>query len=183
MATGIAGAATYNSVARALHWAVAALILLNLPLGPLGDFIEDAVGASPFPLHKSIGLTVLVLSLIRLGWRIANPPPPLPATTEARERRLAAMVHGTLYALMILVPLTGYAMSSAGKYPLSWFGLFAVPKLPVERDSAPAELAHEGHEVLGIMLGVLAIGHILAALRHGFILRDGVYRRMAGGSR
>ena len=181
MTSDLGGALRYNAIARTLHWVIAILIIANVAIGLLGDAIEEAVGSSPFPLHKSIGLTVLVLSLLRLGWRIANPPPPLPAHTGRNERRLAAIMHGVLYALMILVPFTGYAMSSAGKYPLSWFGLVTVPKLPIERESALADLMHEGHEVLGIAIAILAAGHIVAAVRHGFLLRDGVLQRMTGG--
>ncbi|WP_448657338.1 cytochrome b [Sphingomonas sp. CJ99] len=169
----------YSRVAQAFHWAIAAAILVNLPLGLFSDALAPVTGPV-MPLHKSIGLTVLALSVARLGWRIANPAPPLPATVSAAERRLAGAVHAFLYALMILVPLSGYAMSSAGNRPLDWFGLFPVPKLPVVRDTPLYDVAHEGHELLGLALGALAIGHILAALRHQWLLKDGMLKRMAG---
>ncbi|MGC6399139.1 cytochrome b [Sphingomonas sp. FW199] len=172
-------AARYGSVARAFHWAIAVAILINLPLGLFGDAIQQVTGPV-MPTHKSIGLTVLALSIARLVWRLGHPAPPEPAGMGALERRVAPIIHWALYALMILVPLTGYAMSSAGNRPLDWFGLFPVAKLPVTRDTLLYELSHEGHEILGLALGALAIGHILAALRHHFILKDGVLRRMIG---
>jgi cytochrome b561 len=172
-------AARYGPVARAFHWTIAAAILINLPLGLFGETIEQVTGPV-MPTHKSIGLTVLALSIARLVWRLGHAAPPAPASMSMAERRIASAIHWTLYALMILVPLTGYAMSSAGKRPLDWFGLFPVAKLPVARDTMLYDLSHEGHEILGLVLGALAIGHILAALRHQFILKDGVLRRMIG---
>lgn len=168
----------YGAVAIAFHWTIAVLILTNLALGMLADGIEDAWGASPIPIHKSIGLTVLVLSLARLAWRLGHRPPPLPEHVGPAERGAAHGVHWILYTLMVLMPLTGWIMSSAGKYPLSWFGLFPVPKFPVTKGDAIVGLSANGHGLLGWLLLALAIGHIAAALRHHYLLRDQVLRRM-----
>ncbi|UZK68683.1 cytochrome b [Sphingomonas sp. S1-29] len=172
-------AGRYGSVSRFLHWSMAALILVNLPLGLLSDTLEDA-GYETVGLHKSIGLTLLALALIRIGWRLMNPPPPLPASVSRREARIAVAVHVLLYGLMLALPLTGYVFSSAGKYPLTWFDLFGVPKLALTRDDAIVGLSREGHEILGWVMIAAALGHIAAALRHHLVLRDGVLRRMLG---
>jgi cytochrome b561 len=93
--------------------------------------------------------------------------------------RLAARgVHVLLYGLMLAMPLSGWIMASAGKYPLTWFGLFDLPKLPVTRADPLYELGHEGHEILGWVMLALVIFHVGAALRHHFVLRDNVLQRM-----
>lgn len=172
-------AGRYGAVSRFLHWSMAALILVNLPLGLLSDALEDA-GYQTVGLHKSIGLTLLALVLVRIGWRLTHRPPPLPASVSRGEARIATGVHVALYALMLAMPLTGYVFSSAGRYPLTWFDLFGVPKLALTRDDAIVGLSREGHEILGWVMIAAALGHIAAALRHHLVLRDGVLRRMLG---
>ncbi|GGZ05312.1 cytochrome b [Novosphingobium colocasiae] len=166
----------YNAVARLLHWLIAAMIAINLATGLLHDPLEKLIRLMPF--HKALGLTVLVLSCARLGWRLAWTAPPTLPGMGAAEIAAARGVHVVLYALMIAMPLSGWIMSSASTYPLSWFGLFAVPKLAVAKGSALAGFAHEFHELGGWIMLALVAGHALAALRHHFILRDGVLRRM-----
>ncbi|MCJ2182652.1 cytochrome b [Novosphingobium sp. 1949] len=166
----------YNAGARALHWLIALLIVVNIALGLLHDPLEEVV--SLMPAHKAIGMSVLALSVVRLGWRMAWTAPAYPASMTALETRAAKLLHGVLYLFMIAMPLSGWIMSSAGKYPLSWFGLFDLPKLPVVKDSPIAGIAHEMHEVGGYLLIALVLGHVLAALRHHFVLKDGILRRM-----
>jgi cytochrome b561 len=167
----------YGSVARTFHWTIGVLVLVNLVLGLGHDVLK---GFPVMPIHKAIGLTVLVLTLGRIAWRLAHRPPPLPAGTARWERPAALTVHWLLYALMIVMPVTGWIMSSAGPYPLSWFGLFDVPKFDVAKGSAFAEASHEGHELLGYLMLALALVHIAAALRHHFIRRDTILARMIG---
>lgn len=169
--------ARYSALARALHWLLAVLIIAAIVIGlahdPLGEIVSGVMG-----VHKSIGLTVLALSVLRLILRLTNRPPALPATMSAFQQRLTHGAHWFFYALMILVPLTGWIMSSAGTRPLNWFGLFDVPKFAVTRGDLIADISGEGHEVLGIAFGVLALGHIGAALWHQFLLRDNLMARM-----
>lgn len=167
----------YNRTARALHWAAAVLILANLASG----FAKDALGGTwnVVPLHKSIGLTVLILGIVRLVWRLAHPAPPLPDTMPPWQLALAKAVHAVFYALIIVVPLTGWVMSSASKYPLSWFGLVTWPKFAVTRESAAYAIAHEGHELLGFGFAALVVVHVAAALYHHFVVRDHLLSRMA----
>ncbi|MGD9810686.1 MAG: cytochrome b [Sphingobium sp.] len=166
----------YNGIARALHWAIAVIIIVQIALGVGHEPWDKTFPA--MPIHKSLGLTVLLLSLIRLYWRLTHRPPPLPMVVPNWQKSAAHALHWLFYFMMIAVPVTGWIISSAGKYPLNWFYLFDIPKLPVGSDSPLAEAAHEGHEVLGKLFIPLLLLHVGAALHHQFVLRDGVMRRM-----
>ena len=166
----------YSRGAIAFHWSIAALVLVNIFLGLFHDLLETWWRV--IPLHKSIGVTVLVLSIARLGWRLAHRPPALPETMAPWEKAAAKAVHWILYALLLLLPLTGWTFSSDPERlrPVNWFGLFELPVLPVS--AASADIAHETHELLGITTAVLVAFHIAAALRHHFLLNDKVLVRM-----
>lgn len=166
----------YNAGARALHWAIAVLILVNIALGLLHEPLDGVV--SLMPVHKAIGMSVLALSVLRLVWRMTWTAPPYPETMSGLEVLMAKLVHVALYLFMLAMPLTGWIMTSSGKYPLTWFGLFSLPKLPVTKGSALVELSDGFHSIGGWLLLALALGHAAAALRHHFVLRDGVLRRM-----
>ncbi|HTG38750.1 cytochrome b [Sphingomonas sp.] len=167
----------YDGVARALHWTMAALIILNLLAGLFHDALEGVVEV--MPLHKATGILILALTLVRIGWRLTHRPPPAPASSAAWERGSAHAVHMALYALMLAMPISGWIMSSGGQYPISFYGLFEVPKFAVTRDDALWGVARQGHEVMGLTMLALAALHIAAALRHHFLLKDGLLRRMA----
>ncbi|WP_242128438.1 cytochrome b [Sphingobium sp. Sx8-8] len=166
----------YSSVARALHWITAILIFFNLFLG----FAHDALPREwkVMPVHKSVGLTVLALTVARLLWRLAHRAPPLPPEMPGWEKGVAHATHFLFYAFMLLMPLSGWIMVSAGDRPLNWFFLFDVPKFAVSKGDAIVGLSGEGHEVMAFAWAALIGVHILAALRHHFILKDGVLRRM-----
>jgi cytochrome b561 len=166
----------YNRIARALHWIIAVLVIGNIAGGLLHDALEDVINL--MPLHKASGMTVLALSVVRIAWRFTWRAPAHPVGMGASEVLAAKAAHLAFYALMLAMPVTGWIMSSAGKYPLSWFGLFDLPKLPVTREDALYGIAHEGHELLGWLFAALAVLHVAAALRHHFILRDRVLQRM-----
>lgn len=156
------------------HWVIALAILINLFIG----IAHDALPGGSMPVHKALGITVLVLTIARLAWRMAHRPPPLTVDMPMWERVAANASHWALYAFSILVPLTGWAMVSGAEVrrPLDWFGLFPIPYLPVSRSVAGA--AHEGHEIMGFALLALVVLHTLAALRHHLILRDSTLVRM-----
>jgi len=166
----------YNRVAQTLHWIIAALVLGNIGGGLLHDALEDVINL--MPLHKASGMTVLALTLVRIAWRFTWRAPAHPAGMSAMEAAAARGVHVLFYGLMLAMPLSGWIMASAGKYPLTWFGLFDLPKLGVTRDDPAYGIAHEAHEILGWVFLALAALHIAAALRHHFLLRDNVLRRM-----
>ena len=166
----------YSPVARALHWIMAILILFNLFLG----FAHDALPREwkVMPVHKSIGLTVLALTVARILWRLTRRAPPLPAAMPAWEKRTARVTHFAFYAFMLIVPLSGWIMTSAGDRPLNWFFLFDVPKFAVAKGDAIVGISGEAHELLAFAWAALLILHVLAAVRHHVILKDGVLRRM-----
>lgn len=193
--------AHYTAVAIVLHWAIAAAIVVNVLLGWwMHEAIEEsekaAAAIAGYQLHKSIGLTVLLLSLVRLGWRIANPPPPLPDKMPVWEAFAAKATHWAFYALMIAVPLSGWIYVSTGwspeaerplEVPTLFFGLFQVPHLFGLSHAAEAtraslsEAAIETHELLVWgTLGLLAL-HVGAALKHWLIDRDHVLSQMVPG--
>jgi len=166
----------YDSVAMLLHWAIAALILANIPLGAFSERIEEGLGASPMWLHKSIGLTVLLLGLARLAWRLTHrPPPPI---LEGWRAGMAATVHWAFYVLIILVPLTGWMRSSASGYPLRWFEQFDVPKFPIASRSPEAYAAASAHEILTWLMVALIALHLAAAIHHQWFRRDHVLQRI-----
>ncbi|MEM6708271.1 MAG: cytochrome b/b6 domain-containing protein [Pseudomonadota bacterium] len=172
----------YNSVARWLHWLVAALIVVQYLLAELG---EDA-GADDERLaqlallanHKSVGMTVLALVLLRLLWRLFNRPPPLPDHMLPWQRLCSLAAHGSLYGLILFLPITGWLMSSATAYSVSWFNLFSFPDL-IGPSEALAEAFKSLHDWAGQLLFVVAIVHVLAAFKHWLWDRDQVLQRMA----
>ncbi len=169
---------SYGIIAQGLHWLLALLVFAQLSLGlyaaglPLG--IERLRWLSR---HKSLGLAVLALALLRLAWRAANAPPALPASMSPRERRLALATHRLIYLLLILAPLAGWMHASAAGLSVNWFGLFLVPDL-VPRSRALSELFRLAHLGCVALLAALVAGHVAAALRHALVLRDGVLHRM-----
>ena len=168
----------YTGVAIALHWAIAALIVFNLSLGLAHDSLPK--DWQVMPVHKSVGLSVLMLTLGRIAWRLAHPAPPLPADLKPLERVAAKASHFLLYAFMLVMPLTGWMMVSGVKRrPLEWFFQFDVPYLPISPQMA--DFGHEAHELLGWAMIALLVVHVGAALRHHMVLRDNVLARMTPG--
>jgi cytochrome b561 len=183
-----ADARRYHAVAMALHWLIAVLILTNIPLAWYFNSLHGLAKVGPTQIHKSIGITVLVLSLMRLAWRFVVPHPPLPASVTGWERLAATTVYVLFYVVMIGMPLTGWAMVSASRlifvYPITWFGLFQWPAI-TSLTTLPPDQMHQAHHLfetahgLGAKLTyVLIVLHVGAALRHQFIKRDEVFWRM-----
>lgn len=170
----------YDHVAMGLHWLMAAAILGLLGLGFTMTGLKPG---SPlqfklYQLHKSVGVLVFLLAAARLGWRLGHRPPPLPAAMGPAERLLAHAGHGTLYALMLGLPLAGWAVVSTSPYniPTMVFGLVNLPHLPMPRDLNPT--AKGAHLIGAWLLVATLVGHVAAALRHHFVLRDEVLTRM-----
>jgi cytochrome b561 len=168
----------WGAVAQLLHWLIVALVITQFTLATLFDDLP--AGARKLTLlarHKSVGITILMLAVLRLAWRWTNTTPPLPDTLKPWERSLARLTHALLYLLLFAVPLAGWMMSSARGFPVSWFGLFTLPDL-VPKNKALYEVLVTTHGALAWTLGVVAIVHMLAALKHHFVLKDDVLRRM-----
>jgi len=182
----------YGNVATTLHWLIAAAIVFNLCLGLYVADIQSDQDPNHFgfiQFHKSVGLTVLVLSLVRLGWRLVNPVPPLPDTLSPAVKVLARGTHYLLYFLMIAIPLAGWALVSSSPLglPTSYFGLFHWPHLPFFADLSRAQKVPLRREFfsLHMYLAFSAIAlialHIAGALYHQR-RGDDVLRRMLPGT-
>lgn len=172
------GPQKFGAVAQAFHWSVA---LLVLSLIPLGLYMEDLpLGLARYryvELHKSLGLAVLALMAARILWRLFDPPPPLPAALPAWEQWAAKLTHWGIYTAVILQLVIGIVMVWAANSPLTFFGWFAVPS-PIIPDKQLKQLAGDAHRLLAFaIIGLLAM-HIGAALRHHFVLRNDILRRM-----
>lgn len=179
MASTAMPAERYSIGAIWFHWIIAVLILFNIIVGIFHEGVpalRALMGA-----HKAVGITVLVLTIARIAWRLAHRPPPFAGDVPGWERGLAIAVRRIFYVLMLAMPLSGWIMVSASTHPrpLSWFGAFAVPLLPVGHGAgAPASTTHA---VLGYLFAALVVLHILGALRHQIVLRDSVLGRMIPG--
>lgn len=168
----------YNSVAMILHWLIFILLAIEVYIGWTHDSLpKDQIGAA-MGMHKSIGLSVLILSLFRLAWRVMNPPPPYPASMSRRDKIIMTATHHTFYLLMIGIPLAGWIMTSVGTRPLVFFGLFDFPKLPLSGMKDIGQAAGFAHGKL-VWLGIiLLILHVAAAIKHQLVDKDNIMARM-----
>lgn len=168
----------YGAVAQLLHWSIVALIITQFALASKADALS--IGPAKIALlarHKSFGITIFALAIVRLAWRLVNPVPSLPPQTPKWQAMGAHLSHWSLYGLILVTPLLGWMMSSARNFPVSWFGLMTLPDL-VKPDRALYESLHEAHEFCAWAIGIISIAHAAAALKHHFIDRDNVLRRM-----
>lgn len=176
-----ASPSAYSRTAIILHWAIAALVLSTIPLGWYGATFETEAAQSATNAHKSVGILILALTLVRVGWRLTHRPPALPVGMAPALRWVAKATHVLFYVLLLVLPLSGWWMSSAVPDPgrhVFGFGLFDVPFLPVPRGWASAGPAHFVHTNLAwVMVGLAAL-HIAAALKHRFVDKDDILARM-----
>ena len=189
----------YTKTAKVLHWLIAIAIFGMFALGwYMSDLPKEgpkqmaydlfdwgvytwnlSEEASPrtfyFNLHKSIGVTILALIVIRIFWRLSHKAPAMLASYKAWETKLASGVHRLLYVLMVALPLSGLVMAVASKYGVKWFGLEFIGGL----DNTPLrEAFKEAHEIIGVVILLIIIVHILGALKHKFIDKDETLNRM-----
>lgn len=177
----LSAADRYSGVSKTLHWVIALLAFSQLAMGKFFE-VEADEGEGLFGWHTALGLLVLVLMIVRLGWRLTHNVPGLPRNTPGWQQVAARATHIAFYALLIALPLSGWLLTSVEGDPVSFFGWFGVPALPVPGGEASEDLIEEAHEVLGNVLLVLAGIHVLAGLKHHYIDRDDVLRRMMPGS-
>lgn len=174
----------YSRVAIWLHWIIALLIISLLVVGTIMtklSFVTQAeLRISMTQTHKAVGLTVLVLSIARLLWRLGHKAPALPEGMSGFERLAAKFTHIAFYGFIIGMPLVGWLMVSSYENPISYFGIFDWPKLPgLEGNTDMGELMHDVHKYLGFAGMALIAVHIGAALKHHFVNKDDVLTRMA----
>ena len=173
----------YGYVAQTLHWVVVALVIVQVTIGTIADDLPRGLEKlALLARHKSFGITILGIAVIRLAWRwIDRPPPPPPMP---RWQHIAAHLnHWGLYALLFALPLSGWLMSSASNYPVSWFGLVQLPDF-IGADRELKDIFHELHHLFVWFLYALVGLHVAAALKHQFFDRDGLlFRMLPGGPR
>jgi cytochrome b561 len=170
---------TFSLPARVLHWLMAMMILAMLFIG-----VGMVASVSPrhdwlLRIHKPLGIAILILAIVRLAVRLRYPPPPLPSDLPALQKLAALASHWLLYALMLAMPLIGWAMLSAGGYPVMLSDSLRLPAIFPTSPLAFAVLRH-AHTWLAWLLFLTFLGHMGAALYHGLIRRDGVLSSMTG---
>lgn len=176
----------YGAIAIALHWLLAAAIAASFGVGLfMSDLPFSPLRLKLFSWHKWAGITILALSAARLLWRLAHRPPPLPADVLAAmpgwQHKAHRATHALLYLLFFAVPLSGWAYSSAAGLPVVWFGVLPLPDWVAVNKPLAKELLQPLHAAFAFSLAGLVLLHVAAALKHHFIDRDGLLRRIWPG--
>jgi cytochrome b561 len=173
----------YSPVAKTLHWVTVLLVIIAWTLGMFGEELsKESARSSGLLTHIWIGLTILVIAVARIPWRIANPPPKMVPTQFGRwlvewTDPASRLMHYVLYGLLVLVPAFGVALQFARGHSLPLFGLGEIPS-PWLADKAFAHSIKEVHEILASVLVILAVFHMAAALVHHIVFGDNTLRRM-----
>ncbi|WP_158292160.1 cytochrome b [Paracraurococcus ruber] len=171
----------YGTVAKWFHWVTAALMAVALPVGFVIQHIKDADKMVFYAIHESAGLTILVVALLRLAWRLLVPPPPLPDHVPRLLGRAANGVHHALYALLIIQPILGFLATNAWGFPLqgdtAYLGFIEFPKFTEANEPVAAGLSLM-HTIGGWSILVLLLLHVLAVVFHQALRRDGTLLRM-----
>lgn len=170
----------YSFGAIIFHWLIAVLIAVNYGTAWSAEGLPKEAAAQLMGNHKAIGITVLLLTVLRIVWRMINRPPAFSASLQPWEVLLARVTHSAFYVLMIAVPLAGWLLHSAylGGAPVNAFGMFSYPGIPIAQNKEVAEIAEEIHEISANLMLVLIGVHVLGALKHQWIDRDGSLGRM-----
>jgi cytochrome b561 len=174
----------YDKVAIALHWLVAIGVFVMIGLG---WYMVDIPKGTParalfYNTHKSIGVTLAIIILIRVFWRWQHPAPPLPPGTASWVVNAARLSHSLLYALLVFMPVVGFIASNFTKYGVTYFGLFKIGPFFAENKTMYDLFNGFHHAAAAVLVAVIAI-HIAAALKHLVIDKDGVFHRMLPGGR
>jgi len=171
--------ARYTATAIALHWLIALLLLGQFAFGLLLDDIPRGTPARGIyvNLHKSSGILIGLLILLRIGWRLTHKPPPLPATMPAWKRHAACISHIVLYLCMAMLPLSGYLASNFSKHGIKFFNLVHWQPWGPD-DKAWYALFNQTHHLAALLLAIFVGLHVLAVAKHMLIDHDGLLRRM-----
>ncbi len=173
----------YTRTAKTLHWLMSLVIFSLLILG----FYMSDLPLSPEKLklyswHKWAGVSLFLLAVIRLGWRITHTPPAMPVQMPQLQRKAAVGFHFILYLLMFIIPLSGWLMSSAKGYQTVWFGVLPLPDL-IPKNKEVGDILQQLHEALNIVLIGIVVIHVVAALKHHFVDKDDVLKQMLPSKR
>jgi cytochrome b561 len=173
----------YSGVAMLLHWLIAALVIANFIIPETLEGLPHEEFMDAMWPHKALGLGIFCLVLLRLVWRLVHRPPPLPSSLRPWERILAKTVHTAFYLILLAMPVVGYVANSYDGSDVNVFGLFAVPRLAVPADDAFAHRLFHLHGFVGTVLLALIALHVLGALKHQFVDRNGdLYRMLPWGN-
>jgi cytochrome b561 len=169
----------YTTIAILFHWLIALMIIGSFTMGLV---MTDMPGISPTKLkyyswHKWAGVTILGLATLRLLWRLSHPAPAYPAIMPGWQKTSADLLHGLLYVFMFAVPLSGYFYTLSAGYPVVYFGLFELPLL-IDKSDELKPVLKSLHYWLNMGLAASVALHVAAALKHHFIDRDGILKRM-----
>jgi len=168
----------WGAIAQTFHWVIVVLLIIQVTLAEIADDLPTGMEKlRTLARHKSVGITILALVILRLAWRSVNAHPALPGNLRPYERTLARLSHLALYVLLFALPLTGWTMSSARGFPVSWFGFFTLPDL-VPRSRPLYDALVMTHQTLAWFLFAVVALHVAGALKHHFVHKDDVLRRM-----
>lgn len=169
----------YSGIAMLLHWLIAVAVIVNWRLAEAAEHAEVRADAfSYMSNHKALGITILILTVLRLGWRLVHRPPPLRASMAAWEKALARTLHIIFYVLLIGLPLGGWMAESFEGHAVDVFGIFTLPGLPVGENEDLAHTFEELHGTGGSIMIYLIGLHVLGMLKHMVIDKDGNLWRM-----
>ena len=167
----------YTRTAITLHWTVGALVITALGMGwIMTDMATSPLKLQVYSWHKWLGVTILALFFVRALWRLTHPAPAL-LPMPAWQRRAALLLHGFLYAMLLVQPVTGWLFSNASGRPIVYLGLIPLPNL-VGKDRALADTLKSVHSTGGLLIAIAVGLHLLATLKHHFIDRDDTLGRM-----
>lgn len=170
---------SFSPLQRVLHWLMAIMVLAMLFIGVAMVSTLKLSYLTLIAIHKPLGAAILVLALLRLGIRLRRGAPPLPSDLPSTQTIAAKLSHVVLYALLVAMPLIGWAMLSAGGYPILLFGSFHLPAI-IPHDDRLYSALRTAHILLAYTFFATILLHVAAALFHALIRRDGVFRAMAG---
>ena len=168
---------TYGSITKWLHWILAVCVIVMLILGALMGYAHGTFRSELYQIHKSLGLTVLFLFIARILWHRISPTPRLPSSLASWEKTLAKTVQVSLYVSLILMPLSGWAMSVASYRPPSFWGWFTL-SLPIKPNPYFAEVLQQAHSIIAWVIIALLALHIAGAIKHQWVQHDDVLKRM-----
>jgi cytochrome b561 len=173
----------YSRITMLLHWLIAISVIANWRIAGAAEHLPKAEKQAVMANHMALGIVILILVLLRLGWRAIHPPPPLSSELKDWERALAKTVHALFYVLLIAMPIAGWVAMSLFGFGVNVFGLFELPALPFAKAPDLGEAIFHAHHIAGMALLVLVAIHVLGSLKHTLIDRDGnLFRMLPFGS-